>query len=305
MRLNQTTWKPQTAFFRNMPTTQHEHLSEGWHLGSRFVPGMPMNAPRGVLGSRLGRRPGESLEFVDFRDYQPGDDLRKLDWNAYARSDSLVVRVFREEVAPHLDLILDASASMAVRDGKAQGTFLAVGLLAGAAANGGFSTRAFEIRDACHEIEGSASPPQAWQLQPFDGTHNSGNIFIQSPPRMQPRGIRVFISDLLFAADPEMVTAVLADQASAASVIQLLDEPDRTPPENGTVRLVDSETGQVHEIFVDATVRLRYSARLENHTRQWEAACARRGLRFASLTAEALESGNLDVLLEQGVLQLP
>ena len=282
-----------------------QYLTEGWALGSRFVPAWPTNAPRGVLGSRLGRRPGESLEFVDFRDYQPGDDLRKLDWSAYARSDSLVVRVFREEVTPHLDLIVDATASMAVRQEKLQGTFLAAGLLAGAAANGSFSTRAYAVRGTCGEIEGSSLPPQGWNLQPLDGTRDCGETLIQAPPRLQPRGIRVFISDLLFGADPEAITAVLADQASAASVVQLLDEADRSPPERGTVRLVDSETGETYEIFIDATIRRRYQSRLENHRRQWEAACARRGLRFAVLDAERIRDGNVDTLLEQGVLQVP
>ncbi len=280
-------------------------LLRGWNLGTRFVPAWPTNAPRGLSGSRLGRQPGESLEFVDFRDYEPGDDLRKLDWNAYARSDALVVRVFREEVTPHLDLIVDASASMAVREGKLRATLLAAGLLAGAAANGNFSTRAFQIRDTCREIEGSSSQPQTWNLHPLDGREDAGEALIQAPPRLQPRGIRVFISDLLFAGDPEMVTAVLAEQASAAAVVQLLDEPDRQPPEYGTVRLVDSETGRTHELFVDATVRRRYCSRLENHTRQWEAACARRGLRFAPLDAESLDAGNVDSLLERGVLRFP
>ena len=218
-----------------------QFLTEGWNLGSRFVPGWPTNAPRGVLGSRLGRRPGESLEFVDFRDYEPGDDLRKLDWGAYARSDSLVVRVFREEVTPHLDLIVDASASMGVRPDKLRGTLLAVGVMAGAAANGGFSTRAFAVGETCGEIEGSSLPPEGWRVSPPNGERDCGETLVAAPPRLQPRGIRAFISDLLFAADPEAVTAVLADQASAASVVQLLDAPDRLPPQRGTVRLVDSE----------------------------------------------------------------
>ena len=79
----------------------------------------PDRAAAGRAGDRLGRGTGASLEFVDFRDYTPGDDLRHVDWRAYARTDALQVRLFREEVAPHVDLIVDGSASMASTPAKA------------------------------------------------------------------------------------------------------------------------------------------------------------------------------------------
>ena len=49
---------------------------------------------------------------MEHRDYQPGDDLRRMNWSAYARSDKLVVKVFRQEVCPHFDLVIDGSRSM-------------------------------------------------------------------------------------------------------------------------------------------------------------------------------------------------
>ena len=277
-------------------------LVDGWNAGSRFVPTTPRNTPRGSVGNRLGRRPGESLEFVDFRDYEPGDDLRRLDWNAYARSDALVVRVFREEITPHLDTVLDASASMAVRETKAAAAVMLAGLLAGAATTGGFTTRTVQVKDRSEVIEGSTSPPSAWQLTPMNGQSDCGETLMADTPRFAPHGIRVFISDLLFASDPEMVTTVLAADASSAAVIHLLDQADRTPPEHGTVKLVDSETGQVQELFIDEPIRRRYTQRLETHTRQWEHACHRRGINFATVSAESILAGSFDALVECGIL---
>lgn len=279
-------------------------LVEGWNAGTRFVPTTPRNTPRGSLGNRLGRRPGESLEFVDFRDYEPGDDLRRLDWNAYARSDTLVVRVFREEITPHLDVVLDASASMAVREPKAAAAVMLLGVLASAAATGGFSTRAVQVRERSDVVEGSTSPPSAWQFLPIDGRSDCGETLMADTPRFAPHGVRVFISDLFFASDPEVVTTVLAADASAATVVHLLDEPDRSPPEHGTIKLIDSETGQVQELFIDETIRRRYTERLETHTREWEHACHRRGLRFVAIPAESILSGNFDMLVENGVLEM-
>ena len=69
---------------------------------------------RGTLpGERRSKRRGRSVEFDDFREYVPGDDPRHIDWNALARLDRLMVKLFREEEDLALHLIVDLSASMA------------------------------------------------------------------------------------------------------------------------------------------------------------------------------------------------
>src|SRR5215469_16728219 len=91
-------------------------LRDGEKLGLRYALQIPQVAASGIVGSRLGRRAGSSIDFQDYREYQPGDDLRFIDWGIYARTDRLTVKLFREEVIPHLDLILDASCSMNLPD---------------------------------------------------------------------------------------------------------------------------------------------------------------------------------------------
>ncbi|MEE3284389.1 MAG: DUF58 domain-containing protein, partial [Planctomycetota bacterium] len=66
----------------------------------------------GRAGELLGRGTGSSLEFQEYREYTPGDDIRHLDWAAYGRSDTLMVRLFREEISPRTEILVDASASM-------------------------------------------------------------------------------------------------------------------------------------------------------------------------------------------------
>ena len=73
---------------------------------------MPRQRRSGLLGGTLSQRAGSSLEFRDHRAYEPGDDLRHIDWNAYARTDQLTIKLFREEVTPHLDVVIDTSRSM-------------------------------------------------------------------------------------------------------------------------------------------------------------------------------------------------
>lgn len=69
-----------------------------------------------VEGARMGRhaaaRPGGAAEFADYREYAPGDDLRKLDWKVLGRLGRAVLRTFRDETRMRCTLVLDASGSM-------------------------------------------------------------------------------------------------------------------------------------------------------------------------------------------------
>src|SRR5438552_15467907 len=89
-------------------------------VAGAFRLSMPRAPAGGRLGERLGSGTGSSLEFQDYRQYAPGDDLRHVDWAAYARSEVLTVRLYREEVAPRIDLVFDLSRSMAVTEQKFQ-----------------------------------------------------------------------------------------------------------------------------------------------------------------------------------------
>jgi len=66
-----------------MTETQRQFLAEGAAAGLRYALAMPRRAA-GTAGAVMGQRAGSSLEFRDYREYQPGDDLRHVDWSAYA-----------------------------------------------------------------------------------------------------------------------------------------------------------------------------------------------------------------------------
>ena len=61
---------------------------------------------------RRSHKLGSSLEFADYRNYVPGDDLRSIDWNIYGRSDKLFLKLFEEEEDLHIYLLIDVSDSM-------------------------------------------------------------------------------------------------------------------------------------------------------------------------------------------------
>ena len=87
-------------------------------------------AQGGAGGSRRSRQTGSSAEFSDDREYIPGDDIRRLDWNAYARFDRLFLKLFMEEQESLVTVMLDASASMEAKWASARSAAEAVGYLA-------------------------------------------------------------------------------------------------------------------------------------------------------------------------------
>ena len=72
-------------------TTYRPSLIAGEQLGLRYALALPQTTLAGQRGEQLGRRSGSSVDFQDYRDYQPGDVLRHIDWYAYARTDQLTV----------------------------------------------------------------------------------------------------------------------------------------------------------------------------------------------------------------------
>ena len=226
-------------------------------------------ALRGVAGARTGTAAGSSLEFHDYRDYHPGDDVRLIDWNVFARSDRETIRRHREEVSPVMDLAVDASASMDFGNGapRAFAEGLA-GLLADAATRAGCRVR----RDA---------------------------------PRVTARSVRVFVSDLLLPDDPAGVLAPLAREASALHVIRLLPSVERDPEPGGTFRCVDAETGAARELAFDAATLAAHAEALRRHTESWRAAIRRFGGTFTDLTVDAETAASaVRALLDQAVVEV-
>ena len=280
-------------------------LRAGEQAGSRFVLATPKRQPLGAGGSHLSNRPGASIEFRDYREYEPGDDLRRIDWSAFARTDKLTVKLYQDEVSPHLDLLIDSSRSMALEEtAKLEATLGLAALFAVSAENAGFSHTAWQAREGCDKVDGGARGPVEWTANAFDYSGSLSDSLARTRPRFRHRSIRVLLSDLLFPGDPLAVLHNLCQDASTVVVVQLLAEADAEPLARGNVRLIDSETGELREVFVDASTAKRYAEALDRHQHNWNQACRQAGAVITSLIAEqVVQNWNLEELLSAGILE--
>lgn len=211
----------------------------------------------GIAGRRRSRRYGSSLDLADYRAYAPGDDIRRLDWSAYARLGRLIMRLYAGEEDTCINLWVDTSASMAWDEATkcrpARGIAGALAFLALAsedrAACAGFSG---SVVGRAGPLRGKPSAPRLWAaLADFpSGGPTAWASLVAAIPSL-PRGISVVISD--FLADPEELRPVFAAQKRAGNelmLIQVLSPEELRPSIAGELRLVDSES----EASVDVTV---------------------------------------------------
>jgi uncharacterized protein (DUF58 family) len=279
-----------------------KYLAEGEQAARRYSLGIPRHAPVGVSGATLSNRAGSSLEFKDHRAYEPGDDLRHIDWHAYARTDQLTIKLYREEVIPHIDIVLDSSRSMDLEDTDKGGAGVALAaFFAGAAGRAGYSHAAWLMADRFTPLINGKAAPTLWDGIAYDHVGGPG----PSMPTWRPRGTRVLISDLLWMGDPLTTLRPFAERAAVTVVMQLLARSDVKPPEGQSLRLVDAETGERREIHVDAVAARRYREGLARHQENWHLACRQVGATFVSVVAEdVLRNWNLDELVAAEVLRV-
>lgn len=221
--------------------------------------------------SGLHRSPykGFSVEFAEYRQYLPGDDLSTLDWKVYARSDRFYVKKFEEETNLDCHLLLDVSRSMTYRGGGPMTKLEYGSVLAASLAYLMHRQRdatgliAFDERILAR-LPASARPGHLHaillaldKMAPGERS-NVGRPLHQLAEALVKRSLAVLISDLL--DDPE--TAVkglkhLRHRGTDVIVFQVLDPYELTFPFKGASRFTDVESAD--EITADPSrVRASY-----------------------------------------------
>jgi hypothetical protein len=204
---------------------------------------------RGRIGDRRGSGVGSSMEFHDYRDYAPGDDLRHLDWRGYARTEKLRVRLHQEEVAPFVDVLLDGSASMAVTPGKEQAVRALVSAFGSWCLAAGCTPRTVAF---------GAGPIE---LVTFAFAGGAAGPALPMVP-LRPRAVRVVVTDGLWQDGGAAFLRRVAAGAAELAVVQLLDPWEVDPEPCGALAVVDAETGERREVQFDAAAVRQYQERL-------------------------------------------
>ena len=243
----------------------------------RLAPGLALALPRtphrGRVGDMRAASAGSSLELHDFRVYQPGDDLRQMDWNAVARTGELILRVRQDEVSPRLEVVLDGSRSMALSPRKA-GCARALALLATEVGlRQGLGPTLLLGGARSERVQGPVCRT-ALRAAPFDAHDDLPGALSRLPP-LRPCGVRVVVSDFLFETPLQGLVSRLAQGAAALFLVQVLDAEDLEPTGGEGARLVDAESGAALEELLSGEVLAAYARRFAEHQKALGAAAVR------------------------------
>ena len=251
--------------------------------------------PHGHLhtGGRRSRKSGSSIEFADYRSYTPRDDYRQIDWNVYARSDELFVKVRESEEALVVHLFLDASASMAT--GRPPKFEIAQRLTA---ALGWVALTSHDYLAATligGELE-QRFPPQQGRVAArrffdfLDDRSPSGPTRLAASARAHaarggPHGVAILISDLL-TDDATQAIGMLAERGHELVVIHVLDAQGMHADVAEEVELVDVESGASLELYGDASLLASFRATVAEWIDDMQAFCHRRHARYIPIESD-------------------
>lgn len=269
-------------------------------LAGRYHLDLSQSPTRGGLGTRTGQGVGASLEFQDRRSYVPGDSLRHLDWRAYARTDQLLVRLYREEIFPRVEILLDGSRSMRSDPEKAQRATDLVAVLSAAAGASGCQVQRILLEGRPRKVSGQEFDTLGVE---FDAAFDMVDLAALAGPLLGAGALRLLVSDFLFPHDPARLLRPVAMRAGGLVVLQLLSPEDAVPAVGASHRLVDAETGEHVDLVCDARTVSAYQLRLQRLCRALQQECQRLAGSFFPLnSAQSLDEMCRRPLAAEGLL---
>lgn len=276
----------------------------------------PMNGMFG--GNRRARAYGSSAEFADFREYAPGDDLRRIDWNLYARFEKLFLKLFVDERQLHHKIYIDASASMDWGEPNKAHSALKL-----AAAIGFLSVQAMDRvsfyaihRDHCEDLcktvigrEGFYTAVNILNCLSFYGDGDMGTALAAQEDPGYGNGISVIISDFFTDSDWKSGVDKLLYHNRQVCLIQVLSRDEITPALSGKVLMLDSEgageeDAKNYKLDVTRSSVKAYEEAFLYHQRDIRQFCTARNVQFLTVCSdESIERMLLQKATEEGLIQ--
>jgi len=273
---------------------------------------------RGTMqGKRRSKQLGSSLEFADYREYAPGDDIRRFDWSVYGRTGKPFIKQYMDEQELFVHLVVDASASMnfgiengALSEGGQTGNKFDYAKRL-AACIGYIALASYDRVDAACFMAGSVdrtpplrgrgsadrlfrflaqTPAEPGNAKRAAGSTSDRSGFMQLLSRLSAMtrgpGVTWVFSDFLADYGVEEALSYLIAAKQEVVVVQVLSRQELSPDLFGDLRLVDSESASGKEVAVSSRVLRAYQAELQAYTDRLRGFCHERGLTYVLVPSD-------------------
>lgn len=254
---------------------------------SRYAIGTKAKIRGHHKGSHRSMRFGSSLDFSDFREYHPGDDVRHIDWNVYARTERVYIKRFLDEQEMRIHILLDSSKSMDNKWQFAKQLVFSLGLMvlgsddrltvsAGQKEGLPFRKKGKSAKKLLEHFVSSLLNPenQSFANQAsFHAAKDSTVLFIISDGLEPLEEWQIFFKQApAYAHDIRFIHISTADE--------------RTPSYKGDLRFIDDESQQVLNVTVTEQALSAYKEQSERHAKGLESLCRTYGIAYLPVHAE-------------------
>ena len=245
-------------------------------------------------GEHLSGKGGSSTEFSDYRDYSPGDDIRFVDWNIFARLNRAYLKLFHQEEELHVVVIVDASSSMLFEGklGRAKqlaGAFGVMGLLGSERISIYPINTSAGVSSRLAPCVGRASMSKLFAFT--EAIEGGGDAPIEKGIELclrnhVGRGVVAVLSDFLTLGDMRRAFNLLFSSGLELFAVQILGPGEIDPAVAGDVRLVDCESPSTLDVSSAKDLLALYQEYRVSYERNLAVLCRQRLGRFLSISSQ-------------------
>ena len=268
-------------------------------------------------GKHLVRTYGQTVEFADYREYQLGDDIRRIDWNLYSRFEKYFLKLFTDERQMQIQIFMDCSGSMGKTNAQ-KGRYA----VAAAAALGFLAVQNMDKVNYYFMREGRAEDPFGTIVgknsffRAMSGLSNveyEGDLDMESCVThcgnvSENNGLSVIISDFCTESDWKKAVDYLCYKKRQVLLLQVLSPEEMDPAYEGRVSLIDSESLDAEDtrnmkLKITRSMLKAYEEALRDFREEIRSFCAKREAGYISVSTDtAIERVLFGELLKEGIM---
>ena len=268
-------------------------------------------------GKHLVSSYGQTVEFADFREYQLGDDIRRIDWNLYSRFEKYFLKLFTDERQMQIQIFLDCSASMGKDDPKKSGYALATAAALGFLTVQNMDKASFHIMrgEKAENPYGTLIGKNAFfrAMSELESVEFTDDVDIEAcvkscPDTSSRNGLTVIISDFLTESSWKKAVEYLCYKKRQVLMVQILTPEELDPSYDGRVSLIDSESVDFSDdrnmkMRITRSMQKAYQEALRDFKEDIKTFCSKRNVDFISISTDApIERVLFNELLKAGIM---
>ena len=260
---------------------------------------------------------GQTVEFADYREYQLGDDIRRIDWNLYSRFEKYFLKLFTDERQMHTQVFIDCSASMGKDNPEKANYAVAIAAALGYLSVHNMDKVSYKLvkGDKTEDPFGTIVGKRAFfnaistlEDMEFDGDTDLREAVIGTPNMGTNDGLSVIISDFFSDEDWKKAVDYLCYKKRQVLLVQVLTPEEVDPSYTGRVHLIDIETESVEDdrnmkIKIDRASQMAYQQAMDDIRGELKTFCHSRGVDYVQLcTDQPVEKALFKELLKVGIM---